>query len=1007
MKEKIIGFSLSRPKTIMFLALLMTAVVLLLAAQRIIIAPDDIIDTDPENMLAENEPARVFHNLTEEKFGLFDIVALGIYYPGDNGVYIPEILKAVNDITDEIMALRENDYIIDANGDTLRVDLTFENAVEKTIDGKRVSEKVREHGIIFEDIIAPNQVEDINGETGELVIQTLMPEAPKTLAEAAEIKRRIDLNPLYSDKLAAFDGKLIGIYVPIRSKKISYALSQVLEALAHKHLGSLMVAGDAFHGEPFLGRVGHKAGEHIVAGMPVAQDAFGKFMFEQMGVSAPLAGLVIFILLFIFFKSVRVILAPMIMAVLIIIWTMSLLVGLGFTVHIMSSMIPIFLFPIAVLDSIHIISSIHKRAPQHKSLRDTIAITMRELYSPILFTSVTTVVGFVTLTLTFIPPVQVFGAFIGVGVAFAWLLSVTFLPAYLALAGEKAFARFSHEPDSEHGLLGKIAKYLRWISQHYSRAALAVSFVLFGVAIYGIAQIEINDNPVKWFKKGHPLRQASELMNDHVAGTYMANIVFDFEKVDYESYANEIDYAQLLALAQNNEIQEAFYEKSTGRFWGLVSGGEQLRTQIDADENLVEDFIRTLTEGLKNKRIALVTSRDTGVYEDYDEIELQEFRELVESGGVRAIYYDESERVFYGRDETNDYGFYLVVSDELVTEEAFDKVIALLNADRVRLADAEEPFKNPELLKYMEAVQKAAEGDRRVVGGVSSILDILKKVSWELRSRDDDYLKLPETKEEAGQYIFLAQGGESPDDIYKFITRDFDSAHLWLHLNSGDNKYMETVVERVNRFIERNAPPKGVTINWAGLNYINTIWQQKMVGGMANALLGAYITVFLLVAFLFRSVIWGAIAMVPITLTISLIYGLIGIFGKPYDMPIAVLSSLTLGLSIDFGIHYIERARQLHRSTGNYRRTIKQFFGEPATAMLQNTLAISIGFVPLFFADLVPYQTVGAFFFAIMLISGFATLIILPAISNIFNKKLFKGRTVKKITASEEKQPEL
>ena len=191
MKEKIINFPISKPKTIIVLVLLMTAVTLLLAAQRIITAQDGIIDTDPENMLAENEPARVFHNLTEEKFGLFDIVALGVYYPGENGVFIPEILKAVNDITDEIMALQGNDYILDVNGDTLRVDLTFENVVEEVIDGKRVSKKVREHGIIFEDIIAPNQVEDINGETGELVIQTLMPEAPQTLAEATEIKSEL------------------------------------------------------------------------------------------------------------------------------------------------------------------------------------------------------------------------------------------------------------------------------------------------------------------------------------------------------------------------------------------------------------------------------------------------------------------------------------------------------------------------------------------------------------------------------------------------------------------------------------------------------------------------------------------------------------------------------------------------------------------------------------------------------------------------------------------------
>ena len=61
---------------------------------------------------------------------------------------------------------------------------------------------------------------------------------------------------------------------------------------------------------------------------------------------------------------------------------------------------------------------------------------------------------------------------------------------------------------------------------------------------------------------------------------------------------------------------------------------------------------------------------------------------------------------------------------------------------------------------------------------------------------------------------------------------------------------------------------------------------------------------------LFRSFGYGLLAMLPLTITITFIYGLIGWVGKDYDMPIAVLSALTLGLSIDFAIHFIERSRE-------------------------------------------------------------------------------------------------
>ena len=58
--------------------------------------------------------------------------------------------------------------------------------------------------------------------------------------------------------------------------------------------------------------------------------------------------------------------------------------------------------------------------------------------------------------------------------------------------------------------------------------------------------------------------------------------------------------------------------------------------------------------------------------------------------------------------------------------------------------------------------------------------------------------------------------------------------------------------------------------------------------------------------------------MVPLTITITFTYGMIGLAGKDYDMPVAVLSSLTLGLSVDFAIHFLERARSIQAETGDW-----------------------------------------------------------------------------------------
>jgi hypothetical protein len=130
--------------------------------------------------------------------------------------------------------------------------------------------------------------------------------------------------------------------------------------------------------------------------------------------------------------------------------------------------------------------------------------------------------------------------------------------------------------------------------------------------------------------------------------------------------------------------------------------------------------------------------------------------------------------------------------------------------------------------------------------------------------------------------------------------------------------------------------------------------------------------------------------MIPLTVTISLIYGIIGLIGKDYDMPVAVLSSLTLGLAIDFAIHFLQRSRMIYQKTGSWPKTMEEMFTEPARAISRNVIVIAVGFTPLLAAPLVPYQTVGVFLASIMAISGIATMFILPAMITLLERQLFK-----------------
>lgn len=188
---------------------------------------------------------------------------------------------------------------------------------------------------------------------------------------------------------------------------------------------------------------------YFITGLPIAEDQFGVEMFYQMAISAPAAMLFIFILMLIFFKKIVLIISPMTIALVSVISAMGLLISTGHTVHIMSSMIPIFLMPIAVVDSVHIISEFFGRYPSIKDRRKTCAAVINTLFMPMLYTSLTSAAGFASLALTPIPPVQVFGLFVVFGIMVAWVWTILFIPCYVMFIPERSLEGFGLGEASE------------------------------------------------------------------------------------------------------------------------------------------------------------------------------------------------------------------------------------------------------------------------------------------------------------------------------------------------------------------------------------------------------------------------------------------------------------------------------------------------------------------------------------------------------------------------------
>ncbi|MFH1877673.1 MAG: MMPL family transporter [Candidatus Omnitrophota bacterium] len=768
MFKKMIEFSINRPKVIM----VAVAVILALSVSQFFKIK---VDTDPENMLPEEEFARVFHHEVKKEFGLYDFIVLGVVNEDDpEGVFNPDTLEKVYVLTEKIKQIE---------------------------------------GTIPYELMSPATKDDIEQQgAGTVSFKWLMGPPPYTGEAALKIRERAMENPMFYGTIVSENGKALCIYIPIKAKNLSYKISREIKNI---------VKGD-------------KGNEkYYITGLPVAEDTFGFEMFTQMAISAPLAMLIIFILMLAFFKNVKLVLSPLILAGITVLITMGALIGAGFTVHIMSSMIPIFLMPIAVLDSVHILSEFYEKYRKVGDRKKAILITMEDLFMPMLFTSLTTTAGFFSLAFARIPPVQVFGVFVALGVMLAWILTMTFIPASISLMKKDSLKDFgAAHGHSGSGKMNILLSAIGRFSVRRWKGVLVGTVLLTLISGYGITKIVINDNPVKWFTPKHPIRIADDVLNSHFGGTYTAYLVMEAED-------------------KENEV-----------------------------------------------------------------------------------------------------------------------------------------FKEPATLRYIEGLQKHVK-ESGMVGKTTSLADVTKKIYYELLGGDKKNDVIPATKGAVAQCLISYQNSHKPDDLWHFTNPDYSKANIWFQLRSGDNRDMTAVEKDVRGYIAQNAPPYRINYNWAGLTYINVVWQNRMVSGMLTNFLGSFIIVLFMMVFLFRSPVRGLVSMVPLTVTIVFIYSLLGFTGKNYDMPVAVLSALTLGLSVDFAIHFLQRAREIYAVKGTWEATSVEMFKEPGRAILRNALIISIGFLPLLAAPLVPYKTVGVFMFLIMLTSSVGTLVILPAIITAMPRLIF------------------
>jgi len=420
-------------------------------------------DTNPKNMLPADSAVRVSNDAVEKTFGLYeDMIVVGI--KNEAGILNKTTLEKIKRINEGILQIA---------------------------------------GVAARDVAGFSTIDNVTVDNGTLQVGPLMPEVPGDPRALEGLRKQLFENPMFVGRIISQDGKTAAIYVPLEKGANGKAVADKIRELVKAEGGPE---------------------NYYVAGDPVARDTFGAEMFKLMAIFAPMAGLLMFAARYFMFGDLFLSAALMMDAMIATVWSMGLLIALGYPIHIMSSMAPVFLMAIAT-DSIHIFNEFYFRFREEKDKKTAIIKTMEAVGRPVRYTALATAAGFSVLLFMDIVPVKIFGGLVAFGTVLLRILSFSFIPAMFTFVSERSIETASRGEDAESSRISQFLAHLARLGAHKPRAVVLTGLALFAVAVAGTTRIKVNNNMVEWFTKSSEVRTADRVMNAALGGTSLGYLV--------------------------------------------------------------------------------------------------------------------------------------------------------------------------------------------------------------------------------------------------------------------------------------------------------------------------------------------------------------------------------------------------------------------------------------------------------------------------------------------------
>jgi uncharacterized protein len=290
-----------------------------------------------------------------------------------------------------------------------------------------------------------------------------------------------------------------------------------------------------------------------------------------------------------------------------------------------------------------------------------------------------------------------------------------------------------------------------------------------------------------------------------------------------------------------------------------------------------------------------------------------------------------------------------------------------------------DAVKAPRLLQAMESVQRFLEQEP-LVGKTLSLADFVKRMHRAMNGDEPAYDRVPDSRNLIAQYLLLYSMSGDADDFSAYVDDDYRRAVVRVFLKSDSDVVLQRLVAKLTPVLHAQFGD-AADVRLGGSITESAALNEIMIHGKMLNIIQLSGVIFVVAAFVFRSLVAGVLVLVPLGFAVAVNFGLMGLAGIPVNAATATISATVVGIGADYAIYLLYRIREEIHREGDVATAFRTALTTAGKATLFVASAIAGGYGVLFFSwGFYVHIWIGALISVAMLVSAFSVLILVTSL---------------------------